>query len=565
MNVLLLAPVLKVLASSPGEGGNATVTSRVLCVAAAAMALAGCSGQPTPSSAPLTLSPDAVRLAAQATFGPTVAVVRDIEGRGAAAWIDAQLQLPPSDLGTYPVVADNVAAVCPPGAAATCYRDNFTPFLTEAAFFRNAISGPDQLRQRVAFALSQILVISGDEVRPNYGLAEYQKLLLRDAFATYRQLIEDVTLSPAMGRYLNMVNNDKPNPAKGTSPNENYAREILQLFSIGLVQLRPDGSVVTDGAGVPLPTYDQDAVEGQAHVFTGWTYPPLPGAAQRTHNPASYLGRMVAVASNHDTAAKLVLGGRQLAAGQTADVDLAQTLDTIATHPNVGPFLGKQLIQALVTANPSPSYQARISAVFADDGHGVRGNLGAVVRAILLDPEARGDPRSDPSYGRVKDPVLLLTALGRALGAHTDGIYFVGASAALEQPPYRSPSVFNFYPPDYALASGLLSPASALLDSASVFTRANVIRKLLYAPPGPDATVPGATGTQVDLGDLAGFGGDAGALADSANALLLHGTLSGAARGRIVDAVNAQGADPASRVRAAAYLVLTSPHAQVER
>src|SRR5262249_41257396 len=176
------------------------MTSRVLRMAAMAMALAGCSTQPSGPVAALVLSPDAVRLAAQATFGPTVAVVHDIEQRGAAAWIDAQLQLQPSDLGTYPTVAENVNAVCPMGSPATCFRDNFTPFLTEAAFFRSAISGPDQLRQRVAFALSQIVVVSGAEVRPNYGVAEYEKLLLRDAFGTYRQLLEDVTLSPAMGR-----------------------------------------------------------------------------------------------------------------------------------------------------------------------------------------------------------------------------------------------------------------------------------------------------------------------------------------------------------------------------
>ncbi len=540
------------------------MSPRLLCMAAV-LVLAGCSSSTSPST-PLTLTPDAVRLAAQATFGPTVAVVRDIEQRGAAAWVDAQLQLPPSDLGTYPVVSENSNLVCPMGSPPACFRDNFTPFLTETAFFRNALSGPDQLRQRVAFALSQILVISGAEVRPNYGLAEYEKLLLRDAFGTYRQLIEDVTLSPAMGRYLDMVNNDKPNPAKGTAPNENYAREVMQLFSIGLVQLRPDGTVVTDSSGVPVPTYDQDAVIGLAHVFTGWTYPLQPGATQRTHNPAYYLGPMVAVASNHDSAAKAILRGVQIPAGQTPAADLAQALDAIASHPNVGPFIGKQLIQALVTANPSPAYVARISAVWADDGHRVLGNLGAVVRAILLDPEARGEVKTDPTYGRVKDPVLLLTGLARALGVTTDGVYFASASSAVEQPPYLSPTVFNFYPPDYTFQSNLVSPASALLDSGSVFTRANVVHQLLYASLGRDPTVAGSTGTQLDLGDLAGYGGNTGALVDSASALLLHGTLSSAARSRIVDAVNAQdGSDPGARVRAAAYLVLTSPVYQVER
>jgi len=533
-------------------------------MAALAAALGACSSQPSAPVPPLVLTPDVVRLAAQATFGPTVAVVQDIEQRGAAAWIDAQLQTPPSDLGSYPVVADNVNAVCPVGSANTCYRDNFTPFLTETAFFRNAVSGPDQLRQRVAFALSQILVVSGAEVRPNYAIAEYEKLLLRDAFVPFRQLLEDVTLSPAMGRYLNMVNNDKPNAARGTEPNENFAREVMQLFSIGLVKLQPDGSVVTDSSGVPLPTYDQNSVIGLAHVLTGWTYPLQTGATQKTHNPAYYLGSMVAVQSNHDPAAKVILGGTQVPAGQTAEADLALALDTIANHPNVGPFIGKQLIQALVTANPSAAYVARVSAVWADDGHGARGNLGAVVRAILLDAEARGDVKTDPSYGRVKDPVLLLTGPARALGVTTDGVFLASTAAALEQPPYLSPTVFNFYPPDYSPDSTLVSPASALLDSASVFARANLLLRLLYSPPGPDRTVSGATGTQVGLGDLAPYGNDSGALVTSIDALLYHGTLSADARQAILAAVNGQGAGP-SWIRAATYVVLTSPQYQVER
>jgi uncharacterized protein (DUF1800 family) len=534
-------------------------------MAALAMALGACSSQPSAPVPPLVLSPDAVRLAAQATFGPTAAVVRDIEQRGAAAWIDAQLQAPPSDLGSYPVVADNLNAVCPMGSANICYRDNFTPFLSEAAFFRNAISGQDQLRQRVAFALSQILVVSGAEVRPNYAIAEYENLLLRDAFVPFRQLLEDVTLSPAMGRYLNMVNNDKPNPTRGTEPNENFAREVMQLFSIGLVQLAPDGSVVMDSSGTPIPTYDQNAVIGLAHVLTGWTYPLQAGATQKTHNPPYYVGPMVPVASNHDPLAKVILAGTQVPAGQTPQADLAQALDTIANHPNVGPFIGKQLIQALVTANPSAAYVARISAVWADDGHGLRGNLGAVVRAILLDPEARGDVKTDPSYGRVKDPVLLLTGPARALGVTTDGVFLANTAGALEQPPYLSPTVFNFYPPDYSPDSTLVSPASALLDSASVFARANNLLRLLYSSPGPDRTVTGATGTQVGLGDLSPYGNDSGALASSIDALLYHGTLSEDARLAILDAVSAQQATGPSWIRAAVYVVITSPQYQVER
>jgi hypothetical protein len=301
-------------------------------------------------------------------------------------------------------------------------------------------------------------------------------------------------------------------------------------------------------------------------VFTGWTYPLQPGATQKTHNPAYYMGSMVAVPSNHDGAAKFILGGTQIPAGQTPAADLAQALDTIANHPNVGPFLGRQLIQALVTANPSAAYVGRISAVWANDGQGVRGNLGAVVRAILLDPEARGDVKTDSTYGRVKDPVLLLTGPARALGVATDGVWFALASGSLEQPVYMSPTVFNFYPPDYSPDSMLVSPASALLDSGSVFTRANLLQQLLYFSAPADPTVAGATGTQRGLGDLAPFGSDTGSLMDSVDALLLHGTLSADARSAVLDAVNGQPVGAFDdRTRAAVYAVITSPGYQVER
>src|SRR5262249_39593810 len=217
-------------------------------------------------------------------------------------------------------------------------------------------------------------------------------------------------------------------------------------------------------------------------------------------------------------------GGTVLPAGQSAEADLQQALDVLFAHPNVGPFIGKQLIQHLVTANPSPAYVARISAVWANDGHGARGNLGAVVRAILLDPEARGDVKTDPSYGRGKDPVLLLTGPAPAPGAAPHRVRFARARGAPGQAGHPSPpGVYSCSPPDYSPDSSLVSPASALLDSASVFGRANLLLQLLYTSPGADRTVPGATGTQTGLGDLAPFSGDTGSLVDSVDALLLHG------------------------------------------
>jgi hypothetical protein len=531
-----------------------------------ALALGCNSSTPPPTPGP-GLDADTVRFLEQSTFGPTEALAATVKASGFSAFLDQQLAAPTSSLGIYPVVLQGPAQVCPTGAPANCYRDNFTGFLPAVQFFHNALSSNDQLRQRVAFALGQILVVSAQEVPSTYGIADYQQLVLNDAFGNFRQLLEDVTLSPAMGRYLNMVNNDKANPTAGTHPNENYARELLQLFSIGLVKLNPDGTVITDGNGQPVPTYDQNVVDGYAAVFTGWTYPTLPGATQKAHNPAYYRGVMEAVASNHDTGVKGLLDGAVLPAGQTPAKDLADALDLLFHHPNVGPFIGKQLIQFLVTSNPSPAYVARVSAAFADNGSGVRGDLSAVVRAILLDGEARGAAKTDPSYGKLREPALLIAEWARALGIQSDGVYLRNASAAMEQDVYQAPSVFNFYPPNYPLAgTALLSPPSTLLDSNSVMSRANVLYTLLFKSVAADPTIPGASGTTAPLTDLATSAGDAGALADRLDALLLHRTMSASMRSAVLNAVNAVAStDAVGRVRAAVYVIGTSAQYQVEQ
>ncbi len=530
----------------------------------------GCSsstpGTPSPDGG-LALDADTVRFLEQSTFGPTEALVASVQDAGFSSFLDAQFASPASSLGTYPVVLQAPAVKCPTGSAPNCYRDSYTSFLPAVQFFQNALLGNDQLRQRVAFALSQILVVSDGEVNSTYGMADYEQLLVNDAFANYRQILQDVTLSPAMGRYLNMVNNDKANPAKGTHPNENYARELLQLFSIGLVKLNPDGSVVMDSNNQPVATYDQSVVDGYAAVFTGWTYPTMPGAAQKPHNPTYYRGVMEAVEANHDTTAKTLLDGATLPAGQTAAQDMQGALDVLFQHPNLGPFIGKQLIQFLVTSNPSPAYVARVSAAFANNGSGVRGDMQSVVRAILLDPEARGAVQAAPGYGKLREPALLAANLARALGVQSDGVYLRNASAAMEQPVYQAGSVFNFYPPNYPLAgTTLVSPPSTLLDSTSVLTRSNFVYALLFATIPPDPTIPGATGTSASLTALGTTAGDAGALADRLNALLMHGTMSAPMRQSAVNAVNAlPTTDSVDRVRAAAYVVGTSAQYQVEQ
>ena len=525
------------------------------------------SGTPdAPSQPGSAAAPDTLRLLEQATFGPTEELAAQVQAQGIEAYVDDQLATSATSLGTYPVVLQGAGQFCGAGAPPGCNRDNFTAFPVAVQFFKNALTAPDQLRQRVAFALGQILVVSGAEVRSTYGIAAYQELLLADAFGNFRALIEDVTRSPAMGRYLDMVNNDKPSPEKGTHPNENYARELMQLFTIGLVKLEADGSVVADENGEPVATYDQAVVSDMARVFTGWSYPTIPGLAGKAHNPPYYLGPMQPIAANHDTGAKTILDGVVLPAGQTSEKDLADALDAIFQHPNVGPFIGRQLIQHLVTSNPSPAYVARISAVFADDGHGVRGNLAAMVRAILLDPEARGDARTDPAYGKLREPALLVAGLARALGAASDGVYLRASSAALEEDVYQPPSVFSFYPPDSALpGSTLVSPPSQLFDSTTALARPNFVYTLLYTGAAADPTVIGSTGTSVSLAALAGDAGDPDRLVARLDALLTHGTLSADVKQAIAAAVTGLPVDPFPRVRMAAYLIGTSPQYQVER
>ncbi|MBM3761443.1 MAG: DUF1800 family protein [Acidobacteria bacterium] len=284
-------------------------------------------------------------------------------------------------------------------------------FDMQSEFFKNAMNARDQLRQRVAFALHKTFVVSAVEIDKTAGLVPYQRLLLRNALGSFRTLLKDITLDVAMGQYLDMVDNDKPNPAKGLFPNENYAREIMQLFTLGTTFLRADGSPLRDPNGVPYPSYMEADVLDLSHVFTGWTYPPGKGKGSNNHNNENYGMPMVAVESNHDTTMKKVLG-RTIPAGLTTEQDLDAALQIIYEHPNVAPFLSLRLIQSMVTSNPSAAYLMRVNAAFNNNGQGQRGDLFAVVRAVLLDPEARaGDNPAVPNpfnafAGHMREPVL---------------------------------------------------------------------------------------------------------------------------------------------------------------
>ena len=517
---------------------------------------------------------DAVRLMRQATFGPTESGTARVAAMGPAAWLDEQFATAATRYPDYAWVPAGRPDTCvdnrarPPGPDSYCARDNYTLFPLQLQFFRNAVAAPDQLRQRVAWALSQIMVTSGVDNARNYAMRSYQQLLADHAFGNFYDLLLAVTLSPVMGDYLDMANNNKANAATGTEPNENYGREILQLFSVGTWLLNADGTRRLDAAGNPIATYDQDEIEGFAHVFTGWTYAPVAGAASRNNNSRNYLGTMLAVNANHDLGAKILLGGVTAPANLGMQQDLEFAHQNIFQHPNVGPFIGRQLIQKLVTSDPSPGYVARVSAVFANNGVGQRGDLRAVVRAILLDPEARGANRIDPRSGKLLEPVLFMTHVARALSASTDGAFFRTQSSSLGQFVFYAPSVFNYYPADYVVAgANLPGPEFGLLTTATAIGRANFANTLLFSTGiAADPDLYGATGTQRDLAGYLAVAGDASALADRLDRNLLAGTMSTAMRQAIAGAVNALPAsDTLNRARTALYLVVSSPQFQVQR
>jgi len=516
---------------------------------------------------------DMVRLLEQATFGPSAAALDHVRSVGVSAFIEEQLAAPASQYPVYPFFPFNkpdscVNATSPPyDADSFCARDNYTLFQLQRQFFIQGATAADQLRQRVAFALSQLFVISGVEGGLNqpYGMAEYQQMLRNYAFDNFENLLTRVTLHPTMGKYLDMANNNKP--TNGVQPNENYAREIMQLFSIGTVQLNLDGTPVLDASGKPVPTYDQSQITGFAHVFTGWSYPPQPGQIAKFNNVPYFVGQMQAFASNHDTSSKQLLGA-MAPAGLTAEADLANAIHNIFMHPNVGPFISAQLIQKLVTGNPSPAYIARVATVFNDNGSGVRGDMKAVVRAILNDPEARGDLKIDPAYGKLREPVLYLLNTLRAFDGQSDGVYFQRVGGSLLQNVFNSPSVFNFYPPDYTVpATTALGPEFAIQNTSTALTRMNTANTMIFsAQIAPENTVIGATGTSLSMASLQALANDPAAMAAQLDALLLHGTMSQAMKNAIVTAVNAIPAtDPLNRARTAAYLVSTSSQYQVQR
>jgi uncharacterized protein (DUF1800 family) len=521
-----------------------------------------------PTAQPTTAG-DAVRFLEQTSFGPTEAAIQEVMQKGARLALEEQFARPVSSLGTFTDIDPDPRKGCPDNAQPTpeiCYRENYTVQPLQRRFFQNAVSGSDQLRQRVAFALSQILVISGTELETMHGIGIYQRMLLANAFGNFRDILTEVTLSPAMGEFLDLVNNPKPDPARNIEPNENYARELLQLFSVGEYELNDDGTRKRDIAGSAIPAYDQDTVENLARALTGWTYPPRAGVASRFPNPPHYVGRMVPIAAQHDTGQKVLFGTQVIPAGQTAQQDVDSALNIIFNNPNTAVFVSRQLIQHLVTSNPSPAYVSRVVAAFRNNGAGVRGDMKAILRAILLDPEARGDVKTAADYGKLREPVLQLTGVMRALNGASDGVYLLGQSTNMGQNVYQAPSVFSFYPPNYpAPGTTIDGPPFKLMLTGTILNRANFVDRIVNGDAiAADDSVAGATGTRIDLASFQSAAANPDQLIDRFNRIFLHDTLSPQARQAVRTAIEAYpAADALGRVRQAAYLIATAPQYQV--
>lgn len=517
---------------------------------------------------------DVARFLAQATFGATLPLLSYVQNIGINAFLEEQFAAPITNypsLPYYPQVAPvscTAVSGAPTDPASICADDNYTIRQVQFHMFQNALTAPDQLRQRVAWALSQILVTSAqDNNNMAYAMGDYQQILVNNAFGNFRDILYQITLSPNMGDYLNMVNNVKGNPATGTTPNENYAREVMQLFSVGVNQLNPDGSLVLDGSGNPVPTYSQTIVENVSAALTGWTYAPLPGATQgKSQNPVYWGAAMVAIEANHDMTAKTLLSGYTIPAGQTAETEVNTVIDSIFNHPNVGPYIGSQLIQALVTSNPSPAYVSRVTAAFNNNGSGVRGDMKAVLRAILLDTEARGSVQTGANYGHLREPVLFMTSVLRAFNGTSDGDYLTSQAAnSMEQNPFNAPSVFNFYPPNYNIpGTTLLGPEFGIENAATAFARSNFVNTMVFGNAiAPDATLTNAIGTSIDLSFLQAIS-DPAQMIQQLNMLMFAGNMSPALQNAIMTAVLAVPAtNQLLRVQTAAYLAATSPQFQV--
>jgi Protein of unknown function (DUF1800) len=463
-------------------------------------------GQAAAQSRSVADARPAAHLLEQATFGPSAADVAFVEANGFGAWLQQQFQ--------------TAESLIPDGLDGGGVRNQL---------FLNMANGSDQLRQRMMFALSQIIVVSANKTGSGAELTSWVRLLSRNAFGNYRTLLREATVSPTMGKYLDLAYSRRATST--SSPNENYARELLQLFSIGVWDLNQDGTLKLDSAGQPIPSYSQNTIKEFARALTGWTFPTMPGATPSNSNPQYFVGEMLPRTTTHDSGAKTLFGGVVLPAGQSTTADMEAVIDNVFNHPNVPPFVATRLIRSLVTSNPSPVYIARVANAFSNNGQGVRGDLQAVLTAILTDPDAA---QFGPDDGRLKDPILHVIGLGRALGASiTNPSAFDYVFGNLTERLLTPTTVFSFYSPLNPLPghSDLFGPEFQIYPPALAVQRANFIYAILNGS--------FSSSFNVDLAPYTAIAADANALVDRVNQALMLGRMSRELRELIVAATNA--------------------------
>ena len=477
---------------------------------------------------------DAARLLDQGTFGPTAALVDRVASLGAERWIAEQLSLPATRYTQYATyyrptnffdanctynLADGTPA---PNAAQQCARQTFGPELVQREFFWQATEGADQLRQRVAWAWSQLFVVSGVKEGMAYGMADYQQRLRDMAFSRFDELLYMVATHPMMGRMLDNLGNSKASGPR--VPNENFARELLQLFTTGTVRLNPDGSPVLGADGQPVALYSQETISELARALTGWV--EAPSTPPEGRRPGNLRDAMVVNSNNHDTGSKRLFGGELvIPAGLDAETEMRRVTRFLAEHPNTSVFISRYLIQRLVTSNPSGAYLERVSGVFRNNGNGVVGDLRAVVTAILLDPEARGASRPEESYGRLRDNVQRYVGLLRAIETRNFKDANVQLPWTMNASPFNAPTVFGFFLADYEVDTGLYGPEfnanrmSTVLDWAgrSAQLLAQDIQNWNFDPP-----VQGSS----SVARYVAMGGDIPGLLDELNMTFAGGSVS---------------------------------------
>ena len=527
------------------------------------------------------------RFLSQATFGPTNSDIQNLTGTNASQWIIAEFNKPVTS--QLDVVLSYVNNPDFQDGDGLTFEAKFAP---SHAFWINAIEADDQLRQRTAFALSQIFVVSTGDLLFDYPttVGHFQDVLLNNAFGNFRDLLEDVTYSPAMGVYLTYWQNLPEDPDTGRMPDENYAREVMQLFTIGLEELETDGTTRIGSSGEPIPTYDNSDVTGLAKVFTGLSFDDDRFFEWIGNvDPEALRSPMVAFPQFHSSSEKVFLD-TSVPAGSSAEASIDHALDTLFNHPNVGPFIGRQLIQRMTSSSPSPQYVERVASAFNSGsyilpngtsvGAGIRGDMRATIAAVLMDEEVRGDPSAaSNSSGKVREPILRFVQWARAFNVgtltpeHTYALWDASPPDALSQHPFRSPSVFNFYRPGYVApgtqsgAAGLTVPELQITNASSVVGYSNFMTYFIYGfaaggePPKSTSFIPDYSPERL-LAD------DVPALIDRLDLVLTGNTLSESARNDIITVVEGFALEnendpnydgPGLRVGTAILMVMTAP------